>query len=77
MRLAWFSVRRGGSKGWMELSLGAGRARVRIDSRLDGFHEVAQRAAAAARERGLDLDTVTSANLASLDRASPGRSPGG
>ncbi len=66
LRLAWFTVRRGGSKGWMELELRAGRSRVRIDSRLDGFDEVVHRAAEAARERGLDLDPVTLANLRTL-----------
>ena len=66
LRLAWFSVRRGGPKGWMELKLDAGRTRVRIDSRLDGFEDVAQRAVAAARERELDFDPVTRANLRTL-----------
>ena len=66
LRLAWFTVRRGGSTGWMELKLKAGRSRVRLDSRLDGFDEVAHRAVAAARERGLDLDPVTLANLRTL-----------
>lgn len=67
LRLAWFTVRRGGKQGWMELKMRAGRARVRLDSRLDGFDEVARRAVAAAQERELDLDPVTLANLRTLD----------
>ena len=67
LRLAWFTVRRGGKQGWMELRLYAGRARIRLDSRLDGFDEVLRRAASAARQRGLDLDPVTIANLRTLD----------
>ena len=66
MRLAWFTVRRGSSKGWMELRLRAGRSRVRLDSRLDGFDEVARRAVAAALDRGLDLDPVTLVNMRTL-----------
>ena len=67
LRLAWFTVRRGGKQGWMELKVRAGRSRLRLDSRLDGFDQVACRAVAAAHERGLDLDPVTMANLRTLD----------
>lgn len=67
LRLAWFTVRRGGKQGWMELKVRAGRSRLRLDSRLEGFDEVARRAVAAAHERGLDLDPVTLANLRTLD----------
>ena len=66
LRLAWFTIRRGGSKGWMELELRAGWARVRVDSRLDGFNEVAQRALTAARDRGLEFDPATLTNVRSL-----------
>lgn len=81
LRLAWFTVRRGGSKGWMELKLRAGRSRVRIDSRLEGFDEIAHRAVAAARDRDLDLDPVTLANMRTLGLApesapQPGREGG-
>ena len=77
LRLAWFTVRRGGSKGWMELKLKAGRSRMRLDSRLDGFDEVARRAVEAALERGLDFDPVTIANLRTLGLApEPAPEPG-
>ena len=66
LRLAWFTVRRGSGKGWMELDLRTDRARARLDSRLEGFDAVAQRAVAAARDRKLDFDPVTLANLRSL-----------
>ena len=69
LRLAWFTVRRGGKQGWMELKMRAGRSRMRLDSRLDGFDQVACRAVAAAHDRGLDLDPVTLANLRTLDLA--------
>ena len=74
LRLAWFTVRRGSGKGWMELDLRTDRARARIDSRLEGFDEVAQRAVEAARDRKLGFDPVTLANLRSLglgDEADP------
>ncbi len=67
LRLAWFTVRRGGKQGWMELKVSAGRSRVRIDSRLEGFDQIACRAVAAARDQGLDLDPVTLANLRTLN----------
>ena len=70
LRLAWFTVRRGGKQGWMELKLRSGRTRIRLDSRLDGFDEVMRRAVNAANEQGLDLDPVTLANLRTLDLAS-------
>ena len=66
LSLAYFSVRRDGRNGWMEVKLTSGRRTLRIDSRLDGFTEVVRQAAAAASGACLRLDTLTLSNLATL-----------
>lgn len=66
LRLAYFSVRRDGRDGWMELKVQSGRRTLRIDSRLHGFSEVVRQAAAAAKHACLELDTSTLSNLATL-----------
>ena len=66
LRLGYFSVRRDGRGGWMELKIRGGRRTLRIDSRLEGFADVVRRAAAAAAAACVDLDTATESNLANL-----------
>ena len=66
MKLAYYSTRRDRSSGWMQLELGAGGRRVRLDSRIAGFDRVVRRAAAAAAARGLALSEATMANLEAL-----------
>src|SRR5262249_28337175 len=63
LRLAYYSTRRDRKSGWMQLDLGAGNARVRLDSRIAGVDQVVRRAAAVAIERGLELNESTAANL--------------
>ncbi len=64
--LSYFNVRREGSNGWMELKLVSGGQSVRLDSRLEGFTEVAACAARAAQDNGVELDQATVTNLAAL-----------
>lgn len=71
MKLSYYSTRRDHRSGWMQLELGAGGARLSLDSRIEGFDRVVRRAAAAAAARGLDLSESTVANLESLGIASP------
>ena len=66
LRLVYYSVRRDGRGGWMELVLGSGGRRLRVDSRLEGFAEVVRQAAAAADRAGLDLEPSTTSNLDAL-----------
>ena len=66
LRLAYYSTRRDRKSGWMQLELGAGRARLRMDSRIDGFEIVVRRAALAATARGLPISDSTAANLEAL-----------
>lgn len=66
MKLAYYSTRRDRKSGWMQLALGAGGARVHLDSRIEGFDQLVRRAAEVAGARGLDLSDATLANLEAL-----------
>jgi HEAT repeat protein len=66
MKLAYYSTRRDRKSGWMQLELGAGRARLSLDSRLDGFDRLVRYAAIAAAERGLQPSEATAANLQAM-----------
>ncbi len=66
MKLAYYSTRRDRKSGWMQLELGAGGARVHLDSRIVGFDRLVRRAAEVAAWRGLALSDATLANLEAL-----------
>jgi hypothetical protein len=66
MKLSYYSIRRDGRGGWMQLKLGAGWSTLRVDSRVEGFSELVVASARAAELRGLSLDPATSANLQAL-----------
>jgi hypothetical protein len=66
MKLAYYSTSRDRRSGWMQLELGAGGARVRLDSRIDGFDQLVWRAAEVAATRGIALSDATMANLQAL-----------
>ena len=66
LKLAYYSTSRDRRSGWMQLEIGAGGARVKLDSRIDGFDRLARRAAEAAGARGITLDDATLANLQAL-----------
>ncbi len=57
----------------MELKLVSDAHSVRLDSRLEGFSEIAASAARAAGDNGLELDSATLANLAALGIDPPSR----
>ena len=67
LKLSYFSTKRDRSDGWMQLSIGStgGRA-VKVDSSLDGFHDIVERAARAAEAGGLELSEATRVNLRSM-----------
>lgn len=71
LKLAYYSTRRDRRSGWMQLELGSGRTRVKLDSRIDGFDEVVRRAAAAARAHRVALSDATMANLEALGITPP------
>ena len=69
VKLAYFSVRRDGGEGWMELKLRAAGSTLRADSRLTGFADLVRRVFQAAREAGVEIDATSAGNLAALDAA--------
>ena len=73
VKLAFYSTRRDRKSGWMQLELGAGRTRLSLDSRLDGFDAVVRHAVAAAADRDLQLSEATAANLQALGIRMPER----
>ncbi len=67
LKLSYYSTKRDRSGGWMQLAVGsAGSGTVRIDSALDGFYDIVERAAQAAQANGLELSPATRANLRSM-----------
>lgn len=67
LKLSYFSTKRDRSDGWMQLAVGsAGSRLVRVDSALDGFYDIVERAARAAEAMGLELSVATRANLGSM-----------
>ncbi len=67
VKLRYYAPRRKRAKGWMALSLRAGRRRLALDSTLPDIDRVAALAIAAARRNRLDLDEITAGNLVALD----------
>jgi hypothetical protein len=74
-RLRYFSMRRDRKRGWMELTLRGRTGTLSIESQIDGFGEIVERAARAAAR--LELDEASLVNLAALGiaRPKPGRDP--
>jgi hypothetical protein len=75
MKLAYYSTRRDRGGGWLQFELRAGRSALRLDSRIDGFAALVERAAQAAEARGLPLDAATAANLRALGINVPAAQP--
>ena len=65
--LGYYSTRRKRDRGWMQLTLKAGRRTLRIDSQIEGFNTIVRRAAHAATARGIALDHTTRENLRALE----------
>ena len=76
-RLAYFSTRRDGARGWMELKVASPAATLRVDSRLERFNELVGRAWSAASRCGVEPDPTTSANLEALGLAAGEGDTGG
>jgi hypothetical protein len=66
IKLAYYSTRRDGQGGWMQLELRSGSSILRVDSRIEGFAELVEASAKAAELRGLSLSAATSVNLQAL-----------
>lgn len=65
-KLNYYSTKRDRSQGWMQLVLRGPRGRLRFDSTLDGFPDVARRAYQTARAKGLELSEASISNFAAL-----------
>ena len=74
--LSYFSTRRDGARGWMELKLASPAATLRVDSRMERFEELVGRAWRAASRCGVEPDLTTRANLESLGMATQEPVPG-
>jgi hypothetical protein len=57
IRLRYFSTRRDGARGWMQLTLKENGNRIRIESTLPGFDDIVRRAVRAAAIPGLEAGT--------------------
>ena len=66
LRLRYYATRRDRTDGWLVLTLTDGGGRVRVESTLDGFDALAERAAEAARRNAVPLDRATQDNLLAL-----------
>jgi len=66
MKLNYYTTRSDRTGGWMQLDLGTGGRSISVDSRLDGFPEVAAVAAREAQRHGRQLDENTRFNLTVL-----------
>lgn len=63
LRLSYFTTKRDGRGGWMQLRLKHDGGTLRFDSSLAGFDTFVAQAAKSARERALSLEPATAQNL--------------
>lgn len=77
LSLRYYTTKRDGSGGWMQLRLRGGGGSISIESTLDGFLDIVRRASRAAEARGLVLTATTVENLRRLGVgvANPGAQP--
>lgn len=68
-RLRYFSTKRDGNKGWFELTLQAGEAKIVAESTLDGFDDLLEISRDWAKDNQLLVDDVTRTNLMRMDEA--------
>ena len=70
LRLGYYTTRRDGENGWMELSVRGREGRITLDSDIDGFADIAARSLAAAEASGVALSPATLRNFDVLRRGS-------
>ncbi len=67
VKLSYYSTTTDRQGGWMQLTLKAvGGGTIRLDSTLDGFVDIARRAARAAMDNGIGLSPTTASNFRAL-----------
>ena len=67
LRLKYFSTRRDGAHGWMQLIVKSPNAKIRIESTLNGFTDIVNVAVKAAEKKGLILSSTSLRNLELLE----------
>ena len=63
VKLGHYTTKRDGTSGWWQLDIKGRRSTMRIDSTLDNFSVIAERAVREARKRGVELSPTTIENL--------------
>ncbi|MDH5748739.1 MAG: hypothetical protein OEY85_05450 [Rhodospirillales bacterium] len=66
VKLSYYSTRRDNSGGWLQLNLTDGHASMNIESNINGFPEIAGKAARVATGKNLPLDAATIENFSIL-----------
>jgi hypothetical protein len=67
LKLSYYSTKRDRTEGWMQLAVGsAGGRTIKVDSALEGFYDIVERAAQAAEANRVELAAATRANLRSM-----------
>jgi hypothetical protein len=66
MQVNYYSTRRDGTDGWTEIVVRSARGKIRIESTLVGFPELAARIAREALQRDCRLDDRSRTNLAAI-----------
>lgn len=66
LKLEYYSTRKESTSGWMQMTLRSHNKRLKLDSRLEGFQDIARLAATSAHANDLFLSRTTAGNLAAL-----------
>jgi hypothetical protein len=67
LSLNYYSTKRDRTAGWMQLAVGsAGGRMIKVDSALEGFYDIVERAARAAEANRIEFTSATKANLRSM-----------
>jgi hypothetical protein len=66
LKLGYYTTRRDGKNGWMQLALAGGGKKLNLDSRITNFDGIVRRAALAAEANGIPVGITTAANFAAL-----------
>ena len=66
LKLEYYSTRKESTSGWMQMTLRSDNKRLKLDSRLEGFQDIARLAATNAHAKDVFVNRATASNLASL-----------
>ena len=69
VNLSYYTTRRDGAAGWMQLKMGDGRTMLRFESTLEGFTDLVERVFQEAMARGITLTPKTVNNMQALGLA--------